>query len=106
MSAGRRRSGKRKPVPPKKRTPKADTPSVSPRRRPSGSVSARSILDECIGAVCLVEVSLHSLDSREIGHPEQEVLKRALKLMWSVHEWIDDSNRDALDDDDDGEDES
>lgn len=72
----------------------------------SPSDSVRSILGECAAAICLVEVTMHSLQSREIGHPEQEVLKRALKLIWSVHDWIDESNPGYLDDqDDDGEDE-
>lgn len=70
-------------------------------------MSARSILNECVGAICLVEVTLHSLESQEIASPEQEVLKRALKAMWSVHDWIDESRPDELDDEDiDREDES
>lgn len=68
-------------------------------------VSARSILDECIVATSLVEVTLHSLEGNEIGYPEQEVLKRALKVMWVVHDWIDDSNPDLGDEDDEGDDE-
>jgi hypothetical protein len=47
-----------------------------------------SALDECVGAVCLVEVTLRSLESREIGSPEQEVLRRALKSIWHVHDWV------------------
>lgn len=31
---------------------------------------------------------MHSLESQEIGFPEQEVLRRALKSIWSVHDWI------------------
>ena len=47
---------------------------------------------------------MHSLESREIGHPEQEVLKRALKLIWSVHDWIDETKSNGTDDEnDDGE---
>lgn len=66
----------------------------------SPSDSVRSILGECAAAICLVEVTMLSLESREIGHPEQEVLKRALKLIWSVHDWIDESNPGHLNDDD------
>jgi hypothetical protein len=33
-------------------------------------------LNDRIGAISLVEVTMHSLESREIGNPEQEVLKR------------------------------
>ena len=45
-------------------------------------------LDECVGAICLVEVTLHSLQSQEIGFPEQEVLRRALWAIWCVHDWV------------------
>lgn len=100
MSAGRKRAVKRKSVPAKKSTAKTDSPAVSQRRGASGSISVRSILGECAAAICLVEVTMHSLESREIGHPEQEVLKRALKLIWSVHDWIDASNPGRSDDDD------
>ena len=100
MSATRKRAGKRKSVPAKKSAPKTDSPIVSQRRGASGSVSARSILDECIGAICLVEVTLHSLESQEIASPEQEVLKRALKAIWSVHDWIYELSPDDLDDED------
>lgn len=102
MSAGRKRAVKRKSAPAKKSTAKTDSSAVSQRRRPSESVSVRSILGECAAGICLVEVTMHSLESREIGHPEQEVLKRALKLIWSVHDWIDESNPGYLDDEDDG----
>lgn len=106
MSAGRKRAGKRKSVSAKKSTAKTDSPAVSQRRGASGPVSVRSILGECAGAICLVDVTLHSLESREVGHPEQEVLKRALKLIWSVHDWIDESYSDDPDsENDDGEDE-
>jgi hypothetical protein len=106
VSAGRKQAGKRKSVPAKKSTAKTDSPAVSQKRGASGSVSVRNILGECAAAICLVEVTMHSLQSREIGHPEQEVLKRALKLNWSVHDWIDESNPGHLDgDDEDREDE-
>ena len=105
MSAARKRTGKRKSVPATKGPPKTDSPIVSQRRGASGSVSARSILNECMTATSLVEVTLRSLEQNEIGHPEQEVLKRALKVMWVVHDWIDESNPDLGGEDDDGEDE-
>ena len=89
MSARRKRARKRQPAPPKKRTPTAHSPGASSRRKSSISVSARSTLDECVGAICLVEVTLHSLEWQEIASPEQEVLKRALKSIWAVHDWID-----------------
>ena len=47
---------------------------------------------------------MRSLESQEIGSPEQEVLKRALQLIWSVHDWLHESNSDDLENkDDDGE---
>lgn len=47
------------------------------------------ILDECHLAVALVEVTQRSLELLEIAHSEQEVLKRTLESIWSVHDWID-----------------
>lgn len=60
-------------------------------------VGAAGALDECVGAICLVEVTMHSLESQEIATPEQEVLKRALKAIWSVHDWIYERRPDDLD---------
>lgn len=31
---------------------------------------------------------MHSLESQDIAFPEQEVLKRTLKAMWIVHDWM------------------
>ncbi|MGE3667314.1 MAG: hypothetical protein AB7G51_11935 [Steroidobacteraceae bacterium] len=103
MSAGRKRRGGRKPARVKKRTPKADGQPAATRPETATPVSARSILDECMAATSLVEVTLHSLEQNEIGYPEQEVLKRALKVIWVVHDWIDESSPDLGDEDDDGE---
>jgi hypothetical protein len=36
-----------------------------------------------------VEVTQRSLEADDLAHPEQEVLKRALKSIWAVHDWID-----------------
>ena len=63
-------------------------------------VGAESALDECVGAICLVEVTLHSLEFQEIASPEQEVLKRALKAIWFVHDWIDELATDRPDGED------
>jgi len=104
MSAARTQAGKRKFAPAKKSAAKIGSPAVSQSRGASGSVSVRSILGECIGAISLVEVAMHSLESQEIGSPEQEVLKRALELIWSLHDWLHESISDDLDNkDDDGE---
>lgn len=32
---------------------------------------------------------MHSLEWQELASPEQEVLRRALKAIWFVHDWID-----------------
>ena len=58
--------------------------------RPTAAIRSRSqILDECHLAVSLVEVTQRSLESLDVAYPEQEVLRRALKAIWSVHDWID-----------------
>ena len=107
MSAARTQAGKRKSAPAKKSTAKTGSPAVSQPRGASRPVSVQSILGECIGAISLVEVAMRSLESQEIGNPEQEVLKRALKLIWSVHDWLHELNSDELDNQDyDGEGES
>lgn len=90
MSARRKRARKRQSVPAKKSTPTGHSPGASSRQVSSILASARSALGECVGAICLVEVTLHSLEWQEIASPEQEVLKRALKATWAVHDWIDD----------------
>ena len=51
-------------------------------------IGAQEALEECVGAICLLEVVMHSLESQEIASPEQEVLKRGLKAIWLVHDWI------------------
>lgn len=90
MSTRRKRARKPQLATPKKGTPTAHSPGASSRPEPSISISRERALDECVGAICLVEVTLHSLESQEIASPEQEVLKRALKALWVVHDWIDD----------------
>lgn len=89
MSAGQKRAGKRKSQ--SGRTPRrsARKAVTSPRSGAPLPISIDSILEECVSATSLIEVTLHSLEAREIGHPEQEVLKRALKVIWSVYDWID-----------------
>ena len=103
MSAARQRVRKKQSGPAIKRASKTASPAASVQQRVSPPVGARSILGECAGAICLVEVTMHSLEAREIGHPEQEVLKRALKVIWSVHDWIDESTANDPDADNDAE---
>jgi hypothetical protein len=98
MSAARAQAGKRKSVPAKKKTAKDSSQGTSQPQGASGSISVGSILGECTGAICFVEVVMHSLESRDVGDAEQEVLKRALRLIWSVHDWIEESNPDDSDD--------
>jgi hypothetical protein len=66
----------------------AYSPVPSPRQKTSSLADVGSALDECVGAICLVEVSMHSLELQELASPEQEVLRRALKAIWFVHDWI------------------
>lgn len=100
MSTRRKRARKRQAAPPNRTTSSTESPAAPSRQKSSALVSANSALDECIGAICLVEVTLHSLESQETATPEQEVLKRALKAIWSVHDWINELRRDDLDDED------
>ncbi|MBB6095035.1 hypothetical protein HNQ60_003922 [Povalibacter uvarum] len=79
---------KRQTAPPGRTTLSAESPAAPSRQKSSALVSPEGALEECIGAICLVEVTLHSLESQESSTPEQEVLKRALKAIWSVHDWI------------------
>lgn len=90
MSARRKRARKRQPARPKRTTPSTESLTAPSRQKPSALVSAQGALEECVGAICLVEVTLHSLEWQEIASPEQEVLKRALKAIWVVHDWLDD----------------
>lgn len=88
MSAGAKGAGKRKAA--SARTPRnARKVAISPQRGGAQPVSIDSILEECVSATSLIEVTLHSLEAQEIAHPEQEVLKRALKVIWSVYDRID-----------------
>lgn len=88
MKPRRKRAAKRSSPPSKNDKPSSDSPIISSCRDSSRLANAESALDECVGAVCLVEVTLRSLESREIGSPEQEVLRRALKSIWYVHDWV------------------
>jgi len=81
-----------------KSKPVAGSPANSSRRDSPSLAGIGSALDECVGAICLVEVTLHSLESQEIAYPEQVVLRRALKTIWCVHDWIDELTSKALDD--------
>lgn len=94
MSARRKRAGKSRSARPKKNPSKTPLPAAPPRRISPTVAGAQETLEECIGAICLVEVTLHSLESQEIATPEQEVLKRALKAIWCVHDWMDDLSLD------------
>lgn len=88
MNARRKRVAKRPSPPPEETKPIAGSPANSSRRHSVNLAGIDSALDECVGAICLVEVTLHSLESQEIGSPEQEVLRRALKSIWCVHDWV------------------
>jgi hypothetical protein len=89
MSAPRKRASRRRPAATRAdNTVASDASSSLLTLRATKSVSLETVLNECVGAICLVEVTLHSLESQEIAFPEQEVLRRALKSIWSAHDWI------------------
>ena len=96
MSTRRRRERERSSVLPKRTKANADALAAPSRRSSPASVSAQTAFIECLGAICLVEVTLHSLESQEVAFSEQEVLKRALKAIWFVHDWIDSLKLDDL----------
>jgi hypothetical protein len=87
MSA-RKRAGKRPSARPKKNPSKPRSPAAPPHRLSPTLTHAQEALEECLGAICLVEVTLNSLESQEVAAPEQEVLKRALKTLWIVQTWM------------------
>jgi len=97
MSARRKRARKQQPAPPKKTAPDVESRAAPSRQKPSALLRAQGALEECVGAICFVEVTQHSLESQEIAWPEQEVLKRALRAIWSVHDWIDELRPDDPD---------
>ncbi len=69
--------------------PTSVTPSPGIPRPNSGPLAtAASALSEYVGAISLIEVTVHSLESQEIASPEQNVLNQALRALWSVHDWI------------------
>jgi hypothetical protein len=71
--------------------PTSAVPSPSiPRPETVPFPSAASALSECSGAISLVQVTVHSLESQDIACPEQEVLTRAIQALWAVHDWIHD----------------
>lgn len=90
MSARQRPVKQRRATRINKTPPNAKPPKASARPKSSRQVGAENILDECIAAISLVDVTVHSLELREIACSEQEVLKRALEAIWLVHDWIDD----------------
>ncbi len=87
MSTRPERPAQGKPAHPSAPTSAATLPNV-PRHDALRLASAGSALSECVGAISLVDVTVHSLESQQIACPEQEVLNRALRALWSVHDWI------------------
>ena len=96
MSTRRESERKRRSAVRKRTKANPDSLAAPSRRNSSALVSAQTAFIECLGAICLVEVTLHSLESHEVAFSEQEVLKRALKAIWFVHDWIDSLNLDDL----------
>jgi len=85
-------SGRRNQFRERRSTQSKATPPQDATSRPKSSKTPTTevILDECIAAISFVDVSVHALEAREIASAEQEVLKRALRVLWFIHDWIDD----------------
>lgn len=103
MSTAGKKAGKKQSVPAKKSISKTGSALPSAQRDASPKISIRSILDVCIGASSLVEITINSLEAREIGDPEQEVLRHALKVIWSIHDFIHEATSNEPDDNGDHE---
>lgn len=87
MNSRRKRVAGRRPTPEKKPAP-TTSPLTSSRVEGPKRISVENALIECVGAICLIEVVMNSLESQELAASEQEALKRALRPMWFVHDWI------------------
>jgi hypothetical protein len=88
MSTRPERPAERHSAYPKTDASAADSRSSAPPRESFGPTRVESALQECIGAISLIDVTVHSLESQQIAAPEQEVLNRAIRALWSVHDWI------------------
>lgn len=75
----------RKTKRPSQQAPAAPTVATS---KPPVSVS--KLCDDFSAGWCMVEVAMHSLDGKEIGHAEGVVLQRALKILWPISEYLSD----------------
>jgi len=67
------------------------SPATSPNAPRHDSVpiaNASSALKKCLGAISLVDVTMHSLEAQQIAASEQEVLNQALRALRKVHDWI------------------
>jgi hypothetical protein len=70
-----------------KRPSKRAATNIIPKPPP---VDVRKIADDFGSGWCMVEVATNSLSGQEIGYPEVQVLKRALKLLWPANECLSD----------------
>ncbi|MGC3980074.1 MAG: hypothetical protein QM808_02310 [Steroidobacteraceae bacterium] len=57
-------------------------------RLSSAVTQAQRALCDCIGALCAIEVTLHSFELQDMAPAEQEVLKRALQAVSCAQEWL------------------
>jgi hypothetical protein len=88
MSTRRRRSTAQQRLPAPRTAPKARTPAALSRQGFSQLAGRARALDDCVGAICLIEVTARSLEAQDIACPEQEALKRAMRVIWGVHDWV------------------
>jgi hypothetical protein len=59
-------------------------------RAPVLQVSVSKIMDECVAAVSLIEVTVRSLEANDRAACEQVTMQRALKAIWIVHDYLSD----------------
>lgn len=91
-------SGRKRTRPAKKAAKKAPAPVAS-----APPVSVRQVLDECVAGLSLIEVTVRSLDENDYASCEQVTLRRALKALWIVHDYLTELEPDTDEQDDEDE---
>lgn len=65
---------------------------MSARRTKRPIASMRKLMSDLVAGISLNECARRSLSDQEIGAPEQVTLEQVRKLLWSVHDALDDSS--------------
>ncbi len=61
-------------------------------RKAKPAADVRKVIENLVAGISLAECVQRSLCEQEIGAPEQVTLEQARKLLWSVHDALDDSS--------------